>query len=324
MIRLEEVSKVYPSGFWRRRVPVLSGISFEVAPGEIVGFLGPNGAGKTTTIKIVTGLAFPTAGTVTLFGEAAGGNPRVRRRIGFMPEHPYYYEYLTGREFLALCGHLCGMERARLRKRSGELLEQVGLAAAGDTAIRKYSKGMMQRLGLVQAILHEPELVILDEPMSGLDPMGRMEVRHLIRDLRRGGMTVFFSSHIISDVEALCDRVVMIHRGRKVAEGSLEGLVGEGGVRSVEMTFAPPHGRESFPGPGFPEGSWAVQGNLLLLRAPDHGTADRWIGTLTGRGFSLRSCLPVKRSLEEIYVERVGGEPARGGGAPSAPPPGAG
>jgi ABC-2 type transport system ATP-binding protein len=193
---------------------------------EIVGFLGPNGAGKTTTIKILNRLAFPDAGKVTLFGGHGGDGADVRRRIGFMPEQPYFYEYLTGGEFLRLCGQLCGMSPADTESRSSELLARVGLSGARDKAIRKYSKGMMQRLGLAQALLHDPELVILDEPMSGLDPMGRMEVRGIIRDLKAAGKTVFFSSHILSDVEVLCDRVIMLHKGRKVAEGRVEELIG--------------------------------------------------------------------------------------------------
>ena len=186
---------------------------------EIVGFLGPNGAGKTTTIKILNRLAFPDAGDVTLFGEDPGGERHVRRRIGFMPEQPYFYEYLTGGEFLRLCGQLYRMYPWARRSRCVRGSAGAGSGCRGPgTAIRKYSKGMMQRLGLAQALLHDPELVVLDEPMSGLDPMGRMEVRNLIRDLKAAGKTVLFSSHILSDVEALCDRVIMLHKGRKVAE----------------------------------------------------------------------------------------------------------
>ena len=315
VVTVDRISKSYPTGFWRKRVRVLSDLSFSVEPNEIVGFLGPNGAGKTTTIKILNRLAFPDQGTVTVFGEEAGRRPEARRRIGFMPEHPYFYEYLTGKEFLFLCGRLHSMGAREIRERSRAILSRVGLDGAGDTAIRKFSKGMMQRLGLAQALLHDPELVILDEPMSGLDPTGRMEVRSLIRELKGSGKTVFFSSHILSDVEALCDRVVMLHRGRKVAEGTLEELVGREGVRYVEIVVSPvpPESRIS---PGeFPEGAVAVQGNSLLLRAADHDEANRWIERFRAAGSQVRSCVPVKRHLEDIYVERTGEGSSPHGGA---------
>jgi ABC-2 type transport system ATP-binding protein len=224
-----------------------------------------------------------------------------------MPEQPYFYEYLTGREFLGLCGHLSGLRAAEIADRSKVMLARVGLAEAGNTAIRKYSKGMMQRLGLAQALLHDPELVILDEPMSGLDPMGRMEVRNLIQELKAAGKTVFFSSHIISDVEALCDRVIMVHRGRKVAEGSMDELMGKEGVQYVEMVFSPPPDRRWISAAGIPPGSGAFQGNTFVLKALNQEEANRWIEEFRGAGSPVSSCVPVKKHLEEIYVERVGG-----------------
>ncbi len=307
VIEISGVSKSFPKGFWRKRVTVLSDLSLSVGKNEIVGFLGPNGAGKTTTIKILNGLAFPDSGKVTVFGEEAGRVPESRRRIGFMPEAPYFYEYLTGEEFLGLCAHLTGLDRGEIRQRSREMLSRVGLSDAGDVAVRKYSKGMMQRLGLAQALLHDPELVILDEPMSGLDPMGRMEVRGLVRDLKDGGKTVFFSSHIISDVEALCDRVVMLHRGRKVAEGPVEEMMGRE-VRYVEVVFTPPPPAETLSSAGIPPGAGSVQGDALVVRAADEEEANDWIAALRGGGTRVRSCIPVKKRLEEIYVERTGGE----------------
>jgi ABC-2 type transport system ATP-binding protein len=311
-IEVRDLAKSYPTGFWRRRVEVLRDVSFSVRRNEIVGFLGPNGAGKTTTIKILNRLAFPDGGTVRLFGAADGYRPEVRRRIGFMPEQPYFYEYLTGEEFLRLCGRLCGMGRPETRERSGALLSRVGLDGAGRMAIRKYSKGMMQRLGLAQALLHDPELVILDEPMSGLDPLGRMEVRNLIRELRGSGKTVFFSSHIISDVEALCDRVILLHRGRKVAEGSLEELLGGGDMQYVEVTFSPVPDPGWLAAAGLLPGRWNVEGNVVIVEARDEEEADRWIGEFRGAGSRVRSCVPVKRRLEDIYVEHVaGGNPTR-------------
>ena len=307
LIKVEGLSKSYPMGFWRRRTRVLTDLSFAVARNEIVGFLGPNGAGKTTTIKILNRLAFPDSGTVTVFGEEAGRRPELRRRIGFMPEQPYFYEYLTGEEFLGLCGHLNGLPRAEIAKRSRRMLSRVGLEGAGGTAIRKYSKGMMQRLGLAQALLHEPELVILDEPMSGLDPVGRMEVRNLILELKASGKTVFFSSHIISDVEALCDRVIILLKGRKVAEGRVEELVGREGIRYVELLFSPVPDDGSLSRLGVPPEGATVRGNAFVLRAKDVDEANRWIERFREAGSLLLSCIPVKKQLEDIYVEQVAG-----------------
>src|SRR4030067_705689 len=254
LIKVEGLSKSYPTGFWRRRIRVLTDLSFTVTRNEIVGFLGPNGAGKTTTIKILNGLSRP---------EIARGSQR--------------------------------------------MLSRVGLDGAGRTAIRKYSKGMMQRLGLAQALLHEPELVILDEPMSGLDPVGRMEVRNLILELKASGKTVFFSSHIISDVEALCDRVIILLKGRKVAEGRVEELVGREGIRYVELLFSPVPDDGSLSRLGVPPEGATVRGNAFVLRAKDYDATNRWIERVREAGSLLRPCIPVKKQLEDIYVERVAG-----------------
>ena len=307
LINVEGMSKSYPTGFWRKRIRVLTDLSFSVERNEIVGFLGPNGAGKTTTIKILNRLAFPDSGTVTIFGEEAGRRPELRGRIGFMPEQPYFYEYLTGEEFLGLCGHLNGLSRAEIARMSRRMLSRVGLDGAGRTAIRKYSKGMMQRLGLAQALLHDPELVILDEPMSGLDPVGRMEVRNLILEQKASGKTVFFSSHIISDVEALCDRVIILLKGRKVAEGAVEELVGREGIQYVELLFSPVPDEGSLFWLGVPPGKATVRGNAVVLRAKDYDEANHWIGKFREAGSLVYSCVPVKRHLEDIYVEQVAG-----------------
>ena len=311
MIRVEGVFKAYPTGFWRKRVGILFDLSFTIRRNEIVGFLGPNGAGKTTTLKILNHLAFPDSGKVTILGEDAGVHPEKRRRVGFMPEQPYFYEYLTGIEFLRLCGRLNGMESGAIASRSKEMLRQVGLEGAGTRAIRKYSKGMMQRLGLAQALLHDPELVILDEPMSGLDPMGRMEVRNLIRDLKVAGKTVFFSSHIISDVEALCDRVILLHKGRKVAEDSVNALMGQE-IRYVELILSSAPPKEWLEEAGVSPEAIFRQGNAFVLRAATIDEANRIAGAAAAAGLKIYSMVPVKRQLEEIYLEQVGAE---GGGA---------
>lgn len=310
IIAVEQVSKSYATGFLGRRVRVLSDLSFNVGRNEIVGFLGPNGAGKTTTIKILNGLAFADAGTVTIFGEQAGTRQQARRHVGFMPEQPYFYEYLTGLEFLSLCGHLAGMRRAAIGTQSKAMLARVGLSGAGETAVRKYSKGMMQRLALAQALLHEPELLILDEPMSGLDPLGRMEFRTLIRDMKGSGKTVFFSSHIISDVEALCDRVIMLDRGSKVAEGTLEELMGGEGVQYVELVFSPVPDRRWLAEHGLVAEDGLVQGSTFTIRAKDLAEANALVETFRGQGSLLRSFTPVKKRLEDVYVRQVAGRDA--------------
>jgi ABC-2 type transport system ATP-binding protein len=312
VIEVEGLVKSYPTGFWRRRVKVLDRVSFTVGENEVVGFLGANGAGKTTTIKILNCLAFPDAGSVRLFGERGGIRSASRRRIGFMPEQPYFYEYLTGFEFLDLCGRLNGMGREETRRRSEEMLARVRLPEAGTLAIRKYSKGMMQRLGLAQALLHDPELVILDEPMSGLDPMGRMDVRGIIGELKASGKTVFFSSHIISDVEALCDRVILLDRGRKMAEGNVADLVGRE-VRFVELVFSPPPPAALFAGAGIPAGQAVLSGDALVVRAADAEEANRWVAAMVGRGARLRSMTQARRQLEEIYIAHL--ERSNGPGA---------
>jgi len=311
VIEVEGLVKSYSAGFWLRKVRVLDEVSFEVRENEVVGFLGANGAGKTTTIKIINRLVFPDSGAVRLFGEPAGIRSASRGRTGFMPEQPYFYEYLTGSEFLGLCGRLNGMRREDIRKRSREMLERVGIPEAGDTAIRKYSKGMMQRLGIAQALLHDPELVILDEPMSGLDPMGRMEIRGIIRELKERGRTVFFSSHIIPDVETLCDRVILLDRGRKVAEGRVSDLVGAE-VRFVELVFSPPPPAELLAAEGIPGERAVAAGNELVVRATDVEEANRLVSRLGGCGTRLRSMTQVKPRLEEIYVERLEGRQERG------------
>jgi ABC-2 type transport system ATP-binding protein len=305
VIEVEGLVKSYPTGFWRRRIRVLDDVSFTVGENEVVGFLGANGAGKTTTIKVLNCLAFPDAGSVRIFGERGGVRSGSRRRIGFMPEQPYFYEYLTGCEFLGLCGRLNGMGREEIRRRSKEMLVRVRLSEAGDLSIRKYSKGMMQRLGLAQALLHDPELVILDEPMSGLDPMGRMDVRGIIGELKSSGKTVFFSSHIISDVEALCDRVILLDRGKKMAEGKVSDLVG-GEVRFVELVFSPPPPASLLAAEGIPIDRATHSGDALVLRAGDVEEANRWIFGLGSHGVRLRSMTQAKPHLEEIYVAHLG------------------
>jgi ABC-2 type transport system ATP-binding protein len=232
VLSVRDLKKSFRKGISGKPVNALKGISFEVTSGTITGFLGANGAGKTTTIKCLLGLAFPDSGEITYFGNSPLTSD-VKARIGFLPERPYFYEYLTGREFLRFYGDLSTtMSKADLRLKIAALLKRVGLEHAGDRALRSYSKGMLQRIGIAQTLIHDPEFIILDEPMTGLDPDGRFEVREIIRETASAGTAVFFSSHLLPDAEQLCQRLVILKLGELVYQGSTDELLGR-----VEVGF---------------------------------------------------------------------------------------
>src|SRR6188768_3257928 len=213
-IRTEALTKHYPIGFWRPRPYVaLHPLSLSVAQGEVFGFLGPNGAGKTTTLKLLMQLVFPTSGVAEILGKPIG-DPATKRRIGYLPENPYFYDYLSAEELLTYFAGLFGYRAAERAARAKALLDEVGIGAERRMPLRKYSKGMVQRVGIAQALINEPDVVFFDEPMSGLDPLGRREVRELILRLRSRGCTVFFSSHVLADAETLCSRVAILANGR--------------------------------------------------------------------------------------------------------------
>jgi len=235
-IEIQGLTKDYATGFWRRKMRrALDALSFEVQDGEVFGFLGPNGAGKTTTIKLLMGLIFPSAGTARIRGKSIE-DVEMHREIGFLPEQPYFYDYLTARELLDYSARFFGMARAQRRERVAEYLEKAGLTGAADVQLRKFSKGMLQRVGIAQAILHDPPVVFLDEPTSGLDPLGRREVREIILDLKRRGKTVFFSTHILPDAEVLCDRVAVLAGGRLQGIGTLREIMSIE-VQGMEIDF---------------------------------------------------------------------------------------
>jgi ABC-2 type transport system ATP-binding protein len=234
-IEIDRLAKTFRQGFWMRKVDAVRGISLVAREGEILGFVGPNGAGKTTTIKMLTGLIRATGGRATVYAKEVP-SPEAMKRVGFLPENPYVYPYLTPREFVSMCGRLSGLSGASLRKRTGESLERTGIAYAADRQVRLLSKGMLQRTGLAAALVAGPDLLILDEPMSGLDPVGRREVREIIFEERTRGRTVFFSTHILSDVEALCDQVVILREGLVVVSGRVRDLV-RSEVRRVDITI---------------------------------------------------------------------------------------
>jgi ABC-2 type transport system ATP-binding protein len=237
VLKLDKLGKTFKKPFSGRKVVAVEGIDLTVQEGDIVGFLGPNGAGKTTTLKMLTGLIAPTSGSATVFGHHIP-SPDAMANVGFLPENPYVYPYLTPREFVSLCGRLSGLSGQTLWKRVETVIERVGMAHAIDRAVRALSKGMLQRVGLAAALVHEPKLLILDEPMSGLDPVGRKDVRDIIVEEKRKGKTVFFSTHILSDVETLCDHVCILRRGKVVVSGVLGDLL-DAGARGSEITLSP-------------------------------------------------------------------------------------
>src|SRR5215204_1378200 len=220
-----ELTKNYAVGFWRKRpYCALDRLSLEVEAGEVFGFLGPNGAGKTTTLKLLMQLVYPTSGRAEIFGRPVG-DPAVKQRLGYLPENPNFYDYLTAEELLSYFAGLFGYGPAERRARAARLLDEVGIGGERRLQLRKFSKGMLQRVGIAQALVNEPELVILDEPMSGLDPLGRRDIRELILQLRDEGRTILFSSHVLSDAEALCNRVAILAKGRLITAGRLTDML---------------------------------------------------------------------------------------------------
>jgi len=299
VLRVDDLHKTFAIGFFRKKVEAVRGVSFEVKQGEIFGLLGPNGAGKTTTIKMILRLIFPMKGRIELFGDPSSG-PLAMARLGYLPENPYIYQYLRPLEFLDLCARLCGMERDRRDRRARELIERVGLGHAVDRPIGKFSKGMMQRIGLAQALIHDPELLVLDEPMSGLDPIGRKEVRDLIVDQHRAGKTILFTSHILSDVELLCDRVGILQRGKMSHYGRLDELL-RAQKRRVELELE---------GAGDPlrEELRAMGAELLDSGPKTHVVltgeegAQPAIALALAKGARVIAVTPARETLEDLFV----------------------
>jgi ABC-2 type transport system ATP-binding protein len=296
------IAKLPASDKLHRRVEAVKGVSFNVFENEIFGFLGPNGAGKTTTLKMLLGLIFPTRGSAKLFGRAVT-DPEARRKLGFLPENPYLYQYLTGNELMDFCGRLVGLSAFDRRKRTSELIERVGLAHAADRPVRKYSKGMMQRLGLAQALLGEPELLVLDEPMTGLDPIGRKEVRDLMLEEKKKGRTLLFSSHILSDVEMLCDRVAIIHRGEMSAYGKLSELL-RSDARHVEIEVAVTDEdlRSALSAKAL---RVDPMGDHTVFTVEGDATADAVIDEARKRGARIVAVTPRRESLEDLFVRKA-------------------
>lgn len=303
VVEINNLTKDYEIGFWRKRkVRALDGLSLTVDGGQILGFLGANGAGKTTTLKLLMRLIFPTSGSARILGHDIQ-DVSMHQRIGYLPENPYFYDYLTAREFLDYCGQLFGHDAATRRKRAKDLLARVKLdEKRWDTQLRKFSKGMLQRVGLAQSIINDPEIVFLDEPMSGLDPIGRREVRDLIASLRQEGKTVFMCSHILSDIEILCDRVAILRGGKLAHVGRLDELSERAAHHTVEV-IASGVSLESLASE-LPSSEFALSATAIGLRVqvPDQTYVDRVLAALRKTGGTLVSVQPVKQSLEELFV----------------------
>ncbi|HYQ14557.1 MAG TPA: ABC transporter ATP-binding protein [Polyangiaceae bacterium] len=302
VIRVERLAKEFRQGFFMRRVQAVKDISFEVGRGDIFGFLGPNGAGKTTTIKVLTGLITPSGGRAELFG-AEVPNRKVRARIGFLPENPYVYPYLTPYEFVVLCGRLSGLGLGAARDRTRQVLDQVGVAYAADRPVRRLSKGMLQRTGLAAALVADPELLILDEPMSGLDPVGRKEVRDLIVEERRRGRTIFFSTHILNDVESLCDRVAILRKGEVVVSGRIGELLRRD-ARRTEITLRGDYA--ALAQQLADEGITAKQvGGLLVVQVEGADSSARILERALAAQLSVEQVIPRHETLEDLFMREA-------------------
>jgi ABC-2 type transport system ATP-binding protein len=301
-IRIENLKKSFRLGFIPKTREILKGISFSVKEGEIFGYLGPNGAGKTTTIKCLLGLIFPDAGTIEIFGQPHLST-RARQVLGFLPENPYFYDYLTAREFLAFYADLFGLGRNEKDERIARLLKLVGLERTAALRLRKFSRGMLQRIGLAQALINDPKLVILDEPLGGMDPLGRKEIRDIIIRFKEEGKTVFFTSHILQDIEMICDHVAIIAGGRVVKQGALQDLVSEK-VLFTEMTVSgvPP---EAF---GELGESISIQGERVLLKILEERRVDDILALVREKRGKVISLSPRTETLEDIFVDTVTGQ----------------
>jgi len=306
IVEIENLTKDYETGFWRKKkVRALDDLSLTVKSGQIFGFLGGNGAGKTTTIKILMSLLFPTSGSARILGRDIS-DVKMRSSIGYCPENPYFYDYLTARELLNYFGELFSLNSAKRKSKTEELLTKVGLQEKDwDKQLRKFSKGMLQRVGLAQSLVNEPRIVFLDEPMSGLDPMGRREIRELIAGLREKGTTVFMSTHILTDVEALCDEVAILRNGKLAATGKLDELLArDGQSRSFEITIAGVSIQEIRGELGQVSGAdISEKANGVSVEVTDENDIERIINISRKVGGKLISVQPVKQSLEELFVK---------------------
>lgn len=308
IIEIENLSKDYEIGFWKKKkVRALDNLNLKVAGGQIFGFLGGNGAGKTTTIKILMSLMFPTTGTARILGEDIS-NTKMHSRIGYCPENPYFYDYLKARELMDYFGELFGLDANKRKQKTEELLTKVGLEEKDwNKQLRKFSKGMLQRVGLAQSLINDPEIVFMDEPMSGLDPIGRREIRELIAELREKGVTVFMSTHILSDIEALCDNVAILRKGKLAATGNLDELLSrDAQVQSFEINLKGINADElranllNISGANI-----SAKPNGVNIQVDSEADVETMLAISKKLGGKLVSVQPLKQSLEDLFVEKT-------------------
>jgi ABC-2 type transport system ATP-binding protein len=300
VLRFEGVSKVFRSSLAGRHLYTLGPVDFEVQRGEIFGYLGPNGAGKTTTIRLAMGLLKQTTGKVVCFGKSSD-SLEARSRIGFLPEQPYFYQHLTAFELLEFCGEMFGLHRPQIRCRAEALLRTVRLEEHRNTRLSHFSKGMLQRIGLAQALMNNPDMVILDEPLSGLDPVGRRELRDLIVNLKADGKTVFFSSHILQDVEMICDRVAILALGRILRVAAVEDVL-YGSIATVEVLLEDTSvakvrqlGLECV----------SSRGGKTVAMLPANTDVNQVLHQLMGEGARVVAVTPLRQTLEDYFVSEV-------------------
>jgi len=299
VLSLENVHKSFKVGFIPKKKEILKGISFSVGEGEIFGYLGPNGAGKTTTLKCVLGLIYPDRGKIEIFGQPHL-EPRAKERLGFLPENPYFYDYLTAREFLDFYAQLFRIDKNEREARIASLLKLVGMEKARDLQLRKFSRGMLQRIGLAQALINEPSLILLDEPLGGLDPLGRKEIRDIIIRLKGEGRTVFLCSHILQDIEMICGRVAIIIGGKILSQGPLTDLISEK-ILFTEITLSGLDPKELA---GLGE-SLSAQGGRTLIKVFREDKVQEILDLVKDRNAKIHSLIPRTQTLEDLFVEMV-------------------
>jgi len=302
MIECNNIYKDFSHGFLMRKRTALIGLNLKVERGEIFGYLGPNGAGKTTTIKILMNLISPTAGEVKILGQDVK-NPEVRRKIGFLPDRPYFYEYLTGREFLDYCGKLFNLKKRERTERIDKLLELVGLTQDQNLQLRKYSQGMLQRLGFAQVLINNPELLILDEPLTSLDPLGRRDFKDILIKMKNQGKTVFFSSHILEDAEDICDRVGILVKGKLIKVGILEEFI----KSEIEHTDIIVSAKNEYVIRKLKNAQFNVEkkGDYFLIRVSNSEDVYQTIQEIYGAGGKVISVNPIRQKLENIFLREI-------------------
>jgi ABC-2 type transport system ATP-binding protein len=298
-LEINDLHKSFTSNFLIKQYHILKGIDITVEQGEIYGFLGPNGAGKTTTMKCVLGLITPDSGEISIFGRPAG-NAESRRNVGFLPEQPYFYDYLTAEELLMFTGMLFSIPKAEIREKTGKLIKLVGLADRKDIKLKKYSKGLIQRVGLAQALVHDPDFLILDEPFSGLDPIGRKELRDIVLSLKESGKTIFFSSHILQDMEMMVDRVGIILNGRIKKQGNLSDLISHS-VRYYEIVF---NGIDEKVLSG-DRVKYVRRDKDYIIQLESNDQVNKTVEWITRNKGNLLAVTPIKMTLEDIFLEEI-------------------